>query len=210
MIKDQKSSLAAEVRPVANRRSFLVPGSTALLLMDFQAAASELTGAPEEVFERAALVLTLARAAALFVIYVRVAFRDGYPELSQANLGFTRIRERGLLQEGVGTNIVPALQPLDHEVVVTKHRTGPFVGTELDQILRAREITTLVVAGISTSGVVLSTVREAADRDYRLVLIRDCCFDPDPELHGLLFDRVFPRQAQVTTSTELIALLSDN
>jgi nicotinamidase-related amidase len=57
-----------------------------------------------------------------------------------------------------------------------------------------------VLAGIATSGVVLSTVRDAADRDYELVVLSDCCVDSDPEVHRLLLERVFPRQARVITS----------
>lgn len=54
-----------------------------------------------------------------------------------------------------------------------------------------------MLAGIATSGVVLSTVRQAADPDYRLVVLADGCLDPDPEVHRVLTEKVFPRQADV-------------
>jgi nicotinamidase-related amidase len=60
-----------------------------------------------------------------------------------------------------------------------------------------------VLAGIATSGVVLSTLREAADRDYQLIVLSDCCFDLDAEVHRVLMDKVFPRQAEVLTVEEL-------
>src|SRR5260370_22115041 len=59
----------------------------------------------------------------------------------------------------------------------------PFVGTDLETLLRANGIDTLVLAGVHTSGVVLSAVRHAGDLDYRLVVVRDCCADPDAEVH---------------------------
>jgi isochorismate hydrolase len=73
---------------------------------------------------------------------------------------------------------------------VVKHRISPFVGTDLETLLRANGIDTLVLAGVHTSGVVLSTVRHAGDLDYRLVVVRDCCADPDGEVHAMLLDIV--------------------
>jgi nicotinamidase-related amidase len=75
-------------------------------------------------------------------------------------------------------------------------------------ILRARSIDTLVIAGISTSGVVLSTVRHAADADYQLVVVKDCCADLDEEVHRVLTEKVFVRQATVVAASEAIAALS--
>lgn len=59
------------------------------------------------------------------------------------------------------------------------------------------------MCGIATSGVVLSTLRHAADADYRIVVVRDCCADADPEVHACLLDKVFPRQAMVVSAAEL-------
>jgi len=55
--------------------------------------------------------------------------------------------------------------------------------------------------------VVLSTVRHAADADYRIVIVADCCADPDAEVHRVLMEKVFPRQAKVVNSAEVIAAL---
>ena len=74
-------------------------------------------------------------------------------------------------------------------------------------LLRGAEADTLVLAGISTSGVVLSTLRQAADLDYRLTVLADACADTDPEVHRVLTEKVFPRQALVTTADEWIASL---
>jgi nicotinamidase-related amidase len=90
---------------------------------------------------------------------------------------------------------------------VVKHRVSPFVGTDLEMLLRANGIDTLVLGGVHTSGVVLSTVCQAVDLDYRLVVVRDCCADPDPEAHAMLLDFVIPQRAAVVTVAELAGAL---
>ena len=86
---------------------------------------------------------------------------------------------------------------------MVKRRVSPFVDTDLETLLRANGVDTLVLAGVHTSGVVLSTVRHAGDLDYRLVVVRDCCADPDAELHAMLLDIVIARQSAVVTTAEL-------
>jgi len=79
-------------------------------------------------------------------------------------------------------------------------------GSDLEVLLRGLGAGTLVLAGIATSGVVLSTLRQAADLDYRLVVLADACLDADPEVHRVLTEKVFPRQADVLTVDEWVAL----
>lgn len=80
--------------------------------------------------------------------------------------------------------------------------SSAFSGSDLELVLRSRGIGHLVLTGIATSGVVLSTLRQAADLDYRLTVLADACYDPDPEVHQLLTAKVFPRQADVVTIDE--------
>jgi nicotinamidase-related amidase len=82
-----------------------------------------------------------------------------------------------------------------------------FAGTDLETVLRAREVDTLILFGIATSGVVLSTIRHAADADYRMIVVGDCCLDRDDEVHRCLVEKVFPRQATVVTSDEILPVL---
>ena len=82
---------------------------------------------------------------------------------------------------------------------MTKRRVSAFAGSDLDVVLRGLDAGTLVLAGIATSGVVLSTLRQAADLDYRLIVLADACLDADPEVHRVLTEKVFPRQAEVST-----------
>ena len=99
-----------------------------------------------------------------------------------------------------------ALRPA--EPVVTKLRVSAFAGSDLEVILRSRRIDTLILTGIATSGVVLSTLREAADKDYGLIVLSDACLDADPEVHRVLMEKVFPRQADVMTVDEWMATLT--
>lgn len=63
-------------------------------------------------------------------------------------------------------------------------------------ILRANQIQHLVLTGVATSGVVLSTLREAADKDFQLTVLKDACADRDEEVHRILTEKVFVRHRQ--------------
>ena len=78
---------------------------------------------------------------------------------------------------------------MGEDIVIVKHRVSAFTGTDLEMILRAKEIDTLVMFGVATSGVVLSTLLTAADDDYRIIVLRDLCADQDDEVHAALLDR---------------------
>ena len=85
---------------------------------------------------------------------------------------------------------------------MTKHRVSAFAGTDRHMILRANEIETLVLFGIATSGVVLSTLLDASDRDDRLAVIAECCADLAPQLHSCLIERLIAKYADVLTADE--------
>ncbi|MCA1663174.1 MAG: cysteine hydrolase, partial [Myxococcales bacterium] len=136
------------------------PKRTALLVMDLQADILGRVGdkaAP--LLERTVALIAGAREAALPIIYVVVGFRPGYPELSARNSSFASVMQSGRFTGTPGADVAPALAPQPGDVVVVKHRVGAFSGTDLEMILRARSVDTLLLAGIATSGVVLSTVR---------------------------------------------------
>jgi nicotinamidase-related amidase len=101
--------------------------------------------------------------------------------------------------------VVTELEPLASELVVLKRRVSAFTGSDLEVVLRAGDVDHLVPTGIATSGVVLSTLREAADHDYRLTVLADACLDGDPEVHRVLTEKVFPRQADVVTVAEWVS-----
>ena len=174
--------------------------ATALLLMDFQQGIVERLGAPE-VLAAAGGALAKARDAGLLVVHVRVAFRPGYPEVSPANASFAALSDAGpeFTEAHPKTRVHAELEPRDGEPVVVKRRVSAFTGSDLDVVLRSRGVRDLALAGLATSGVVLSTLRQAADLDFGLTVLADACGDGDPEVHRVLTEKVFPRQAAVTT-----------
>jgi nicotinamidase-related amidase len=175
-----------------------------LLIMDYQAEIVARYAAAAHVAQ-VAQALEAARANGTPVAFVQVGFRPGYPEVSPHNRAFSAAKAAGRFMLGdPGTELDSRVAPLAGEPIVIKHRVSAFWATELDQVLRAQGIERLVLVGIATSGVVLSTVRDAADRDYELTVLSDCCADSDAEVHGVLLERVFPRQARVTTAAEWI------
>ncbi len=193
-----------------NDQLALDPKSSALLVMDFQTAVVEMVPADREaLLARTARLIEAARGAGVRVIYVVVAFRAGYPEVSPRHPSFGPIREAGRFIEGSpGTEVHAAVAPKPGDAIVTKRRVSAFAGTDLDMILRANGIDTLVLAGIATSGVVLSTVRHASDADYRLVVVEDCCADRDPEVHRVLSEKVFARATTVVKAAGVVAALA--
>ena len=187
------------------------PAHTAVLNMDCQAGiVSIYTKGDQAAFlARAAGVLNYARASHVTVIHVKVGFRPGLPEVGSQHQLFGAIKaspqHQKLFQEPLGS-IAPALAPVDNEIVITKHRVSVFTGTDLAMILRANDLDTLVLFGIATSGVVLSTLLEASDADFRLAVIKDCCADLDADLHGTLIEKLFPLRATVLSAADLLKL----
>jgi len=174
--------------------------ATALLIMDVQQGIVARFGDDAGFLARVKVAADAARHAGVPVIYVVVAFRAGYPEISARNKTFAAIEGTGRMAPGdPGLPVHPAVAPHDGEVTVTKLRVSAFAGSDLELVLRSGGIDSLVLTGIATSGVVLSTVRQAADLDYQLTVLADGCLDADPEVHRVLTEKVFARQAEVTT-----------
>ncbi|MGE3537856.1 MAG: cysteine hydrolase family protein [Candidatus Tectimicrobiota bacterium] len=184
---------------------------TALLIADFYT--TFMTTLPHatdrQVVERTQRLHSVARQAGLFLCYCATVFRPGYVEISERNKIFSARKQAGQPAVADPLQLIhPAVRPAEGEVVVGKHRVNALYGTALDLILRANAIETLMILGYATSGVVLSTVRYGADLDYRLVVIEDCCADQEAEVHDFLTQRIFPRQAEVVTSAEVIQALT--
>ena len=184
---------------------------TALLIADFYEAM--MTTIPHavdrDVVGRAVALQRAARDAGVMVCYCATVFRPGYPEIGSRNKTFGQRKASG--QPAVFDPLAvihPAVAPVEGEVVVGKHRVNALYGTGLDVALRANDIQNLIILGYATSGVVLSTVRYASDLDYNLYVVEDCCSDSDPEVHDFLTGRIFPRQAEVVQSADIIAALA--
>lgn len=186
------------------------PAATALLIADFYAAAmGSLPHAVDRgVVARTAELQAAARAAGLMVCYCATVFRPGYPEISARNKTFSARKASGQPAIADPVSLIHhAVRPQDGEVVVGKHRVNALFGTGLEVALTANNIDTIILLGYATSGVVLSTTRCAADRDYRLYIVADCCADSEPEVHDFLISRILNRQADIVTASEAIAAI---
>lgn len=184
---------------------------TALLIADFYR--DMMTSIPHatqrNVVQKTQALQKAARDAGIMVCYSATVFRPGYPEISDRNKTFSQRKASGQPAISDPLQVIhEAVRPIEGEVVAGKHRVNALYGTDLDLALRANNIETLVLLGYATSGVVLSTTRYAADADYRLFIVEDCCSDQDPEVHDFLTQRIFPRQADVVQSADVIKALT--
>jgi nicotinamidase-related amidase len=193
---------------VTTSGSTIVPSSTALLLMDFQHAVLASFGDTDALLDRAHAALAWARERDVLVVYVRVAFApEDFTAIPTHNKAFATVAQNGYLVDGSPEcEIHESFEVREEDVVVRKTRFGAFSTTNLYQDLHNRGVDTLVVAGISTAGVVLSTLRDAADADYRLFVLSDATADHDPEVHRVLIEKVFTHQADVIKTSELAEL----
>ncbi|MBK1787812.1 cysteine hydrolase [Prauserella sp. ASG 168] len=166
-----------------------------------QVIVARITDADPGYPERVARAVAAARAAGMPVVYAVVGFRAGHPEAKSSPF-FSALPDGAFTDDDPGAAIHPSVAPRPGESVVTKKRISAFTGSDLDLVLRGAGVGHLVLAGLSTSGVVLSTLRQAADLDYRLTVLADGCADPDPEVHRVLTEKVFPRQGTHVTSVE--------
>lgn len=190
-------------------RVSIVPASAALLIMDVQPSITAMVPDSDAFIAGLLRARDAARAAGLRVTYVRVALTDEDAARTPAtNTRFFESAASGRLRDGQPDVAVdPRIAPSENEVVVRKRRVGAFSTTDLSKKLRAAGVDTVILTGIATSGVVLSTVRDAADQDYRVVVLEDGCFDRDTEVHRVLTEKVFPRQAAVASIDEFVSAL---
>ena len=185
--------------------------STALIIADFY---KDMMGTIPHSIERNVLDNTqklqkAARQSGMLICYSATVFRPGYIEISDRNKTFSQRKNSGHPAVSDPIEVIhPGVSPIDGEVVVGKHRVNALYGTDLDMTLRAHQINTIIILGYATSGVVLSTTRFAADSDYSIIIVEDCCADTDPEVHNFLMEIIFPRQADVVTSIDMIKALS--
>uniref|UniRef100_A0AAU2VI89 Cysteine hydrolase n=1 Tax=Streptomyces sp. NBC_00008 TaxID=2903610 RepID=A0AAU2VI89_9ACTN len=187
----------------------LVPERTALLAMDFQNGIVPLAPEPDALLARVQDAIASLRAAGGTVGHVRVAFtEDDWEAVPDRNASFSGVAAaKAMHHEHDASQIHTAVAPQDGDIVVRKIRYGAASTTDLHDQLADRGIDTLVLAGISTSGVVLSTLMDAADRDYRVYVLSDGVADHDPEVHRVLVEKVFPSRAHVIDTAQLRDLL---
>ena len=160
---------------------------TAVLSMDMQKAPVRRSVMFRErnVGQAAKSVLEAARKAGVLVVHVVIDYQPAF--FSAKNKFLQKVRIPILSAPGVDVaellEIVDEVKPVGDEPVIRKPRMNPFFGTALDSMLRSRDIDTVVLMGVATEFVVEAAARHAADADYRVIVLEDCCAAFSDEAH---------------------------
>jgi len=181
------------------------PERTALLVMHYQ---TDILGlfpsvAPALLANTRSLC-DAARHRGIDVYFANLRFSPGYPEISPLNQNGQGIKQLGLF---VDDQVSPELGRQASEPLIIAHRASVFFGTDLQVRLSARGIDTLMMVGIASTGVVLSSVAYASDADFRLLTVKDCCYDPDPVVHDHLFATAFASRTTVLSLADALSWL---
>ena len=181
---------------------------TALVVIDLQKGIVGRQTAPHSsdvVVKNAAALAEAARKTGMPVFLVRVAFsQDGKDVLRpRADLPWP-----AQTPPPDWTDIVPEIGPKPVDFVITKRQWGAFYGTELEQALRRRNITTILLCGIATNIGVESTARFAFEYGYNQIFVEDAMSAMSAEEHALTVAKIFPRIGLVRTTKEVLADLA--
>lgn len=182
----------------------LHPATSALVLIDLQRGVTSRQLEPRSAAEVIADAKTLAarfRAAASPVVNVRVSWHADLGDIPPARVDAPIVFPDGGPPEGFDAFVDGIMQPGDLEIV--KRQWGAFYATELDMQLRRRGIGTLVIGGIATNFGVESTVRDAWERGYEVVVAEDLCATRSHALHDMAITSIFPRISRLTTATAI-------
>lgn len=182
----------------------LDPKKTACLTLDLQEGIIQMLGTDQRCLANAAKIVELARKNQFHLIHVGLGFNEGYPEIPEESPFGDRLKPMKLFIKGTDSSeFHPSIYQLQ-DLIVYKQRVGGFSENELHMILRAKQVENLILFGIATSGIVLSTLRRAFDLDYKCFVIKDACMDRDPEVHRVLTEKVFAAQATVLDTNTFI------
>lgn len=184
----------------------LKPQKTAFISLDFQNGIIDMVVGAEVAISSASTVMEFAREKNFHIIHVGLGFSEGHPEIPDVESHrFAPMKKNNLFIKGSSSAQFHSSIAKPGELVVYKQRYSAFSENQLQMILRSRRIENLVLFGISTSGIALSTLRQAFDLDFHCTIIKDACFDRDPEVHRVLTEKIFPVQATVLTAEDFIA-----
>ena len=191
---------------LASKIMKLDPLKTALLTLDFQQGILGMHPGHEVIIPQAAKAVEFARAKKYRkLMHVGLGFETGHPEVPDDQATFAPMKEKNLFVKGEASGKFHDALFKSGDLIVYKQRIAAFSENDLHMILRANKIENLVFFGVATSGIVLSTIRRAFDLDFKCTILKDACFDRDEEVHRVLTEKVFVRQAKVTTVDAFIA-----
>jgi nicotinamidase-related amidase len=169
----------------------------ALVIMHYQVDVFDILfrGQPSQLLDRCNALIRRWRATGRPVLFPNFSLGGNYEHAPPAsNRQISPYIPSGRFRTGLPVEGL-AFQPGD--LFYACPRASVFYGTSLDADLRTRGVGTLVMAGISTTGVVLSSVTWASDADYDVRIIENCCYDPDQQAHEALFRSGFGGRVQV-------------
>jgi nicotinamidase-related amidase len=179
----------------------VLDSNTALLVIDLQKGIvkGNFIQPISEVIERTRALIDVFRANKLPVVLVNVAGRAP---------GRTEQGARGNAAFSEGwTDLLPQLEQQPSDIAVTKQSWGAFATTDLEQQLKARGITQVVVTGVATSVGVEATARQAYEQGFNVTLAIDAMTDMHEEAHQYSIKNVFPRLGETGTASEIIELV---
>lgn len=179
--------------------------TTALIVIDMQRDFCDALGymgarggdlsAAQAIIPRISEVRDLAVRSGMRVIYTREGHRPDLSDLPEskrlktalagAEIGSTGPLGRLLVRGEPGWDFVAELQPRSGEIVIDKPGTGAFYGTDLHHVLISVGIVNLILVGVTTGVCITSTAREATDRGFNVLVLTDCCAEPDPVEHDM-------------------------
>lgn len=192
--------------PTSSQISAIVPAQTALVVMHYQTDILGLfPSVAATLLANTRRLCDAARAAGVSVYFANLRFSPGYPEISPMNRNGLGIKQLGLF---VDDRLAPELDRQAREPVILAHRASVFFGTDLQVRLSAQGIDSLMMVGIASTGVVLSSVAYASDADFRLYTVKDCCYDPDQVVHEHLFATAFESRTTVLSLADALLLLA--
>lgn len=190
---------------VNTRIPVIVPAQTALVVMHYQTDILGLfPSVAATLLANTRKLCDAARAKDVRVYFAKIQFGPGYPEVSPLNKNGQGIKQLGLF---IDDKIAPELGQQANEPLIIAHRASVFFGTDLQARLSAQGIETLIMVGIASTGVVLSSIAYASDADFRLLTVKDCCYDPDQIVHEHLFSTAFDSRTTVLSLADALLLL---
>ena len=188
----------------------LDPRRCAFLAMDFQNDILAVTPQYREkhLLETVTRVLDTARHTSATIVYITVSFRDDYADAPAHSPLFQAEKTRGVMKVGSpGAAICQELTPQTGDLVINKHGIDPFNSTHLANVLRARDVETLVLMGVWTNYVVEATARTGADSGYRIIVVTDGCASDTEDHHQFFITQILPMLGTAATASDVIAAL---
>ena len=188
----------------------LDPKRCAVMAMDFQNEILRMTPQYREkhLLGTVTRVLDAARHTGAAIVYITVSFRDDYADAPAHSPLFQDEKARGVMKAGSpGAAICDELTPQAGDIVINKHGVDPFNSTHLANVLRARDVETLVLMGVWTNFVVEATARTGADSSYRIIVVTDGCASNTEDHHHFFITQILPMLGTAATASEVIAAL---